>query len=135
MAAPSRAIESRQASTWKYGVTVLSQSEVNDLEEELRSDASERRDSKRESTLLRRVRALHQTQRLAVMALLLELKAPAAFAFIDRAQLSRSDYLAIFRQGLIKGNASSVKFWMEVTVPHLGLAESLFSSAGCVRSR
>lgn len=39
---------------------------------------------------------------------------------IDRAKLSISDYLAIFKQGLVKGNASSVAFWMEATVPHLG---------------
>jgi hypothetical protein len=113
----------------------LIKSEVNDLEEELRSYASGRRDSKRESALLQRVRALPQSQRLAVLAPLLELNAGTALVFIDRVQLTRSNYLAIFERGLVKGNASSVKFWMKATVTHLGwnkffsvLRESMFTN-------
>jgi hypothetical protein len=63
---------------------------------------------------------LPQPERIALLTPLLELNARTALALIHRAQLSPDDYLAIFKLGLIHGDASSVALWMEATVPHLG---------------
>jgi hypothetical protein len=98
----------------------LDQSESSDLGADLRAYVSGRRDSKREQALLRRLRALPQPQRMEVLAPLLEANLGAALVFVDRAQLSRAAYLAVLQQGLVQGNASSVKFWMKATVAHLG---------------
>ena len=95
-------------------------SESSDLGVDLRAYVSARRDSKREQALLRRLRALPQAQRMEVLAPLLEANLRTALVFVDRGQLSRAAYLAVFQQGLIQGNASSVKFWMKSTVAHLG---------------
>lgn len=81
---------------------------------------SGRRDSKREQALLRRLRALPQAQRMEVLTPLLKANLGMALVFVDRAQLSRAAYLAVLQQGLIQGNASSVKFWMKTTLAHLG---------------
>ena len=93
---------------------------TNDLDVELRAYVSGRRDSKRESNLLRRLRALPQRERLALLTPLLELKVATALIFISRAQLSRTDYLEIFKRGLIDADASSIALWMDATVPHIG---------------
>ena len=98
----------------------MNESELSDLAANLRAYIAVPRDSARESTLLRRVHALPQSQRLAVLTPLLELNPRTALVFIDGAQLAPSDYLAVFKLGLIKGDASSVAEWMEATVPHLG---------------
>jgi hypothetical protein len=98
----------------------LEQSEPSDLGIDLRAYARGRRDSKREQVLLRRLRALPQPQRMELLAPLLEINLSTALALVDCAQLSRAAYRAIFQQGLIRGNASSVKFWMKATVAHLG---------------
>jgi hypothetical protein len=98
----------------------LEQSEASDLGVDLCAYAKGRRDSKREQALLLRLRALPQPQRMEILAPLLEINLSTALALVDRAQLSRAAYLAVFRQGLIQGNASSVKFWMKATLAHLG---------------
>jgi len=98
----------------------LKQSESSDLAVDLRAYVSGRRDSKREQVLLRRLRALPQQQRMEILAPLLENNLSMALVFVDRAQLSRAAYLAVFQQGLIQGNASSVKIWMKATIAHLG---------------
>jgi len=74
---------------------------TNDLDAELRAYVSGRRDSKRESSLLRRLRALPQRERLALLTPLLALKVAAALVLINRAQLSRTDYLEVFKRGLV----------------------------------
>ena len=38
----------------------------------------------------------------------------------DRAQLTRGDYVVIFKWGLAEANASSMKSWMKATVRHIG---------------
>jgi hypothetical protein len=91
-----------------------------DLAVDLRDYVTGRRDSKRERDLLRRVRALPQAQRAEVLLPLLDLNPRVALVLVNRAQLSLASYLTVFKQGLIKGDASSVKWWMEATVPHLG---------------
>jgi len=98
----------------------LDQSESSDLGVYLRAYVNGRRDSKREQVLLRRLRALPQSQRMEVLAPLLEINLSTALALVDRAQLSRAAYLAVLQRGLIQGNASSVKFWMKATLAHLG---------------
>ena len=98
----------------------MDQSEFSALGVDLRAYANGRRNSKREQVLLRRLRALPQPQRMEILAPLLENHPGTALVFADRAQLSRAAYRAIFQQGLIRGNASSVKFWMKATVAHLG---------------
>jgi len=98
----------------------LHQSESSDLGVDLRAYAEGRRDSKREQALLRRLRALSQPQRMEFLAPLLAINLSTALALVDRAQLSRAAYLAVLRQGLIQGNASSIKFWMKATLAHLG---------------
>jgi hypothetical protein len=98
----------------------LEQSESSDLGVDLLAYVSGRREAKREQALLRRLRALPQRERMEVLAPLLEINLSTALALVDRAQLSRAAYLAVFQQGLIQGNASSVKFWMKATIAHLG---------------
>jgi len=91
-----------------------------DLAADLRSYATGRRDSKKEQSLLRRIRALPQPQRMELISLLLNSDCPAALPMADRAQLRRGDYVAIFKQGLAEANASSIIFWMRATVRHIG---------------
>lgn len=105
--------------------SMLSPSNPNDLGADLRAYVAGRRDSKQESNVLRRIRALPQHERRALLLPLLELKAGGILALIHRAQLSRYDYLEIFKQGLIKGNASSIAWWMGATVPHIGWRKAL----------
>jgi hypothetical protein len=98
----------------------LDQSELSDLSADLRAYLSGRRESKREQELLRRLRALPQRERMELLAPLLEDNTGNPFVFVDRAQLSRADYLTVFKQGLVRGNPSSVKFWLQATIWHLG---------------
>ena len=91
-----------------------------DLAADLRTYVDGRRDSKQELALLRRIRALPQPQRMEVLEPLLNFRAAVALVLADRAQLSRNDYLAILKQGLAQADASSIKFWLEATVRHLG---------------
>jgi hypothetical protein len=91
-----------------------------DLAADLRSYAIGRHDSKKEQSLLRRIRGLPQPQRMELIALLLNSHCPGALSMADRAQLRRDDYVAIFKQGLAEGNASSIKVWMRATVRHIG---------------
>ena len=70
--------------------------------------------------MLRRIRALPQSQRMEILAPLLDFKGSVALVLADRAQLSRGDYLAILKRGLAEADASSIKFWLEATVRHLG---------------
>jgi len=91
-----------------------------DLAVDLRTYVAGRRDSKQEQTLLRRIRSLPQPQRMEVLAPLLKTHWREALFIADRAQLSRSDYRAIFKQGLAEGDASSIKLWMKATVGHVG---------------
>lgn len=62
---------------------------------DLRAYVAGRRDSKLESNVLRRLRALPQHERGALLLPLLELEAGRVLALIHRAQLSRDDYLEI----------------------------------------
>ena len=121
----SGAIECRPTLTLLYGANLLSESKPSDLAADLHTYVAGRRDSARESTLLRRLRALPQPERLALLTPLLELKSGTALMLIGRAQLSRSHYLEIFKLGLTKGNASSIKWWMDATVPHIGWRSTL----------
>src|SRR5580658_2055513 len=91
-----------------------------DLAADLRAYVTGRRHSKQEQALLRRIRALPQSQRMEILAPLLDLKESAALVLADRSQLSRGDYLAILKRGLADADASSIKFWLEATVRHLG---------------
>jgi hypothetical protein len=79
-----------------------------------------RRHSKQEQALLRRIRALPQSQRMEILAPLLDFQGWVALVLAERAQLSRSDYLAILKRGLAEADASSIRYWMEATVRHLG---------------
>lgn len=82
--------------------SILSQSELN-LTEDLRAYVSgHRRDSKLESTLLRRVQALPQAQRFEILLPLLELDMRMALLLIGSAQLSQAAYLQVFNEGLVK---------------------------------
>lgn len=98
----------------------MDQSENSGLGVDLRAYVSGRRDSKREQALLQRLRALPQPQRMEILAPLLEINLSTVLALMDRTQLSPAAYLEVLQQGLIQGNASSVKSWMKATVPHLG---------------
>src|ERR1700733_15601182 len=91
-----------------------------DLAADLRAYVAGRRHSKQEEALLRRIRALPQSQRMEILAPLLDLKGLTALVLIDHSQLSRADYLAILKRGLAEADASSIKFWLEATVRHLG---------------
>lgn len=91
-----------------------------DLAADLRAYVLGSRDSKQEQALLRRIRALPQSQRMELLAPLLDLKGWVALILADRAQLSRSDYLTILQRGLAEADANSIKFWLEATVCHLG---------------
>ncbi len=91
-----------------------------DLAADLRAYVTGRRHSKQEQALLRRIRALPQSQRMEILAPLLDLKESTALVLADRSQLSRGDYLAILTRGLADADASSIKFWLEATVRHLG---------------
>jgi hypothetical protein len=91
-----------------------------DLAADLRAYVTGARDSKQEQALLRRIRALPQAQRMEILAPLLDFKGSVALVLADRAQLSRGDYLAILERGLAEADASSIKFWLEATVCHLG---------------
>lgn len=105
--------------------SILSPSNPNDLGADVRAYVAGRRDSKQESNLLGRIRALPQHERRALLLPLLELKAFGVLALIHRAQLSRDDYLEIFKQGLTKGDASSIALWMDATVAHIGWRKAL----------
>jgi hypothetical protein len=91
-----------------------------DLAADLRAYVTGRRHSKQEQALLRRIRALPQSQRMQVLAPLLDLKGSTALVLAGRSQLSRGDYLAILKRGLVDADASSIKFWLEATVRHVG---------------
>jgi hypothetical protein len=91
-----------------------------DLATDLRAYDAGRRDSKQEQALLRRIRALPQSQRMEILAPLLKTHSPVSLIMADRAQLTRNDYVAIFKQGLAEANASSIKLWMKHTVHHIG---------------
>ena len=91
-----------------------------DLATDLRAYVSGRRGSKQEQILLRRIRALPQPQRMEILAPLLKTHWRGALLIADRAQLARVDYLTIFKQGLAEADASSIKFWLEATVRHIG---------------
>lgn len=91
-----------------------------DLAADLRAYVTGPRHSKQEQALLRRIRALPQSQRMEILAPLLDLKGWVALILADRAQLSRGDYLAIFERGLAEADASSIRYWMEATVRHIG---------------
>lgn len=97
----------------------------NDLGADVRAYLTDCRDSKKESILLRRLRALPQHERRALLLPLLEIEAGAVLGLIHRSQLSRSAYLEIFKRGLTEGNASSIKWWMDATVPHIGWRRTL----------
>lgn len=98
----------------------MSQSSSNDLGADLRAYGVGRRDSKKESELLRRLRALPQPQRRALLLPLLELKRRAVLVLIQRAQLSRSDYLEVLKRGLSEIRNESIRYWMDATVPYIG---------------
>ncbi len=66
-----------------------------DLVADLREYVTGRRHSNQEQALLRRIRALPESQRMEILAPLLDLKGSVALVLADRAQLSRGDYLAI----------------------------------------
>jgi hypothetical protein len=91
-----------------------------DLAADLRAYVTGRRHSTQEQALLHRIRALPQSQRMEILAPLLNLKESTALVLADRSQLSRGDYLTILKQGLAEADASSIKLWLEATVPHLG---------------
>jgi hypothetical protein len=91
-----------------------------DLAADLRAYVTGRRHSKQEQALLRRIRALPQSQRMEILAPLLDFKGSVALVLADRAQLSRDDYLAILMRGLAEADASTIRFWLEATVRHLG---------------
>lgn len=82
--------------------------------------AAARRDSKQEQALLCRIRALPQPERMEIIGLLLKTHCPGALSVADRAQLTRGDYVVIFRRGLLEANASSIRSWMKATVRHIG---------------
>jgi len=79
-----------------------------------------RRDSKKESGLLRKLLALPREQRRTLLLPLLELEPGTALVFIHRAQLSRSDYIEVLKRGLTEAKGESIKYWMDATVPHIG---------------
>jgi hypothetical protein len=91
-----------------------------DLAADLQAYAVGRRDSKHEQALLRRIRALPQPHRMEIIAPLLKTLWPGALSMADRAQLTRGDYVVIFKRGLAEANASSMKWWMKATVRHIG---------------
>jgi hypothetical protein len=91
-----------------------------DLADDLRTYVAGRRDSKQEQALLRKIRALPQPQRMEILAPLLKTHWREALFIAHRAQLSRSDYLLIFKRGLVEGDASSIAVWMKATVSHVG---------------
>jgi hypothetical protein len=80
----------------------------------------ERRLSKQEQALLRRILALPQSQRMEILAPLLGRRGSVALVLADRAELSQDNYIAILKRGIAEADASSVKFWLEATVCHLG---------------
>lgn len=98
----------------------MNQQELTDLAADLRVYVCGSRNSKCEQALLRRIRALPQATRLQMLAPLLDLNAPVALVFVDRAQLPRPAYLAILQRGLDEADASSIYEWMAATVFHLG---------------
>lgn len=93
---------------------------TTDLAADLRTYVAGRRDSKQEQALLRRIRALPRPRRMEILAPLLSSYWSAALLMADRAQLTRGDYVVIFKQGLAEANASSIKLWMKATVSHIG---------------
>lgn len=99
---------------------VLNQQKPADLAADLRAYVGGSRDSKRELGLLRRIRALRQAMRPQLLVPLLGLNVTVALALIDRAQLSRSGYLAVLQRGLDEADASFIYQWMVSTVFHLG---------------
>ena len=99
---------------------LLSQSSPSDLASDLRAYVGGRRDSKKESELLQRLRALPQQERAALLLPLLELKRCVVLVLINSAQLSRSDYLEVLKRGLNEVKSDSIKYWMDATVPHVG---------------
>jgi len=99
----------------------LTQSSSSDLASDLRAYVGgRRRDSKKESDLLRRLRAVPQQERPALLLPLLELKRRSILVLIHRAQLSPSDYLEVLKRGLNEVKNEPIQFWMDATVPHIG---------------
>ena len=104
----------------RFKESILSRANPNELGVDLRAYVGGRRDSKKESELLRRLRALPQQERRALLLPLLELKTGAVFALIHRAQLPRSVYLEVLKRGLTEAKGESIRHWMDATVPHIG---------------
>jgi hypothetical protein len=110
-----------QSEPFLSGEDYLSQSSYDELISDLRAYVGgERRDSKKESDLLRRLRALTQQERRALLLPLLELKRRSILVLIHRAQLSPSDYLEVLKRGLNEVKNEPIQFWMDATVPHIG---------------
>jgi hypothetical protein len=57
---------------------------------------------------------------MEILAPLLRSHWSGALLMADRAQLTRGDYVVIFKQGLAEANASSIKLWMKATVGYIG---------------
>lgn len=103
----------------------MAQSSSSDLASDLCAYVGGRRDSKKESDLLRSLRSLPQQERRTILLPLLELKKRAVLVFIHRAQLSRSDYLEVLKRGLAEAKGESIRYWMDATVPHIGWRKAL----------
>src|ERR1700687_3689795 len=91
-----------------------------DLDADLREYVTGRRDSKLEKVLLHRILALAQSERMEVLAPILDLKGRIGFDLANRAQLSPANYLWIFRRGLARADFDDITSCLEGTVPHLG---------------
>jgi hypothetical protein len=91
-----------------------------ELAADLRAYVAGRRDSKQEQALLRRIRALPQSQRMEILVPLLKTYWFVALSMADRAQLTRGNYILIFKRALAEADASSIKWWMKATVRHIG---------------
>jgi hypothetical protein len=91
-----------------------------DIAADLREYVTGRHDSKREQVLLQRILALAQSERMEVLAPILDLKGRIGFDLANRAQLSPANYLWILRHGLAQADFGNITSCLEATVHHLG---------------
>jgi hypothetical protein len=91
-----------------------------DLAADLHVYVSGRRDSKQEQILLQRILGLGRSERMEVLAPILDLEGRIGFDLANRAQLSRAHYLWILRRGLAQAALGDISSCLEATVHHLG---------------
>jgi hypothetical protein len=90
------------------------------------------RDSVRERAVAGQLRALPEPARWAYLTDLMGRDAALGLAFARIVPLDRSRHERILHEGLARGDASTIKVWLDVAVPRLGVRRALRQLRGAL---